>query len=339
MKFLIRPKPEKDESLLWYIYRLADVNGIDSYAQLARILIGKKTVSNRRLILGESFELNSISHAIQHKFEIFSDMTFSKNIAVKSRGDAICICKSCMKKDGYQKKYVHLEHYNVCVKHREYLVFIYKKPKNMKEVVKLLDESSIDVGLAHDVNVYEYKISKFNAEVADGIREHIVYKSIDHEKLSSLQDLLKVIYIALEKLYVVRSNNRFPIDSYEFISLFLYDSYGLVRRVVNEMEKIGFSKNESMMIAANFIGGGVGVDKRFRDGVLFDQRHMLVYNKFYTYYESGILERFLTDVFREDDIEGLYTDLNEIRKLEREIDIIQNNKLRKAAESLKCYFL
>ena len=316
MKLLVRLKPKKDESLVWYLYRLADANGFKSCEQLIRYIANKNNIRSGFFYANSKFLIECVAKAVGRSIDDFKTLIFEGDVKVDDGCVIRYVCRSCLSESEYLKKFIHLSHYKVCTIHKESLVGVgdsWNQARSLSSVYEFINFFNCDEdnGLIDDSIV---RLSNYNLQVALGLVDHEIYKGITHAELCCLQCCLESIYRSIEDYYL-QYDVIFNMGVDEFILNFLEAPFELAIRLKREFECLSVNCDNSLYLVMHFLGCGLDSNYRLRNSVV-RSTYLPEREVFYEKYPVGILEHFLLDIFPDEEVEDLSTDLEAIEVVE-----------------------
>ncbi len=228
MKFLVHPKPFKDESLKGYIARIATLNGCESPSWVYQEagLTGKKNkiinankISPSKVSLKMLAELTDTQESelwnltFYNEFGDFEETSFNNTIINYLKMSSLNnlntkICPLCLKENLYFRKLWELTIYNVCHKHN--CLMVCKCPKcNSNVNLRISPIGQCECG-------FEYKaikpiyVSDDYSELEKAINEKITINSFHKEfdnKLTNL-DFRLFVYLVVDLSKLLKRQNN-----------------------------------------------------------------------------------------------------------------------------------
>ena len=128
MKLLSRPIPQKDESAIWYLFRVCRANGFVSLRQLVSVSDG--LLSQRlttKIVHGGDKKLSRfLKTQLNLNDEQEAELYIPLSMEIKDRNVLNRFCPKCYKEKGSMHKLIHIERCKVCPDHKIHFQYFEK---------------------------------------------------------------------------------------------------------------------------------------------------------------------------------------------------------------------
>ncbi|WP_299734233.1 TniQ family protein [uncultured Endozoicomonas sp.] len=306
MQFLVRPRCYQNESILWYLRRVAELNGLKNIGLLYWHIYKKNPFISDRLIWVKDQEIVSfLQNSMQLQKHDIKSMFLHESLKPKSKKILLRYCPACIESTGYNHIHSHLEAFKFCPVHLtdyEYLTDInsqaIKLKTNVQNIRKSRSMESID-------SLYNQAILKSFSDI-----EIELFGRFQIHELFMLNRMLarqiKNLAISLKR---ASEQHILSYDSEQFSKKIIINPKQGLRRLLSDLTSLDYKEDHALVKIYSYL-------IRPFDYILIKHKSLPVeeftrsFLQDFDYNEIGFIKRKLNKNITEDFARNIFPDIS-----------------------------